>query len=708
MAKRKRPSADKPGGGRDVQLADSGFSEMDLGERIAWACMHLMLFLVPLAISNLNFLGIGGGLPLTYDQFEIPKAFVMRAAVIVGLGAWLVSRLLRGGRVRRTKADLVLLGVLLWMGLTTFTSVHWPTALVGKYPRMGGLFAYLTFAAALFLTVQLVDRPARLRSLVRTLFFSGVLVTAYGALQYLGVEPVRYKMLTEAGRSFATYGNPDVLGGFLMFLLPMSVSLALSEPRRLRRAAYWSGAALAAVVWVTAFARSAWIGGVVALVLLAVAAWRKRVRFVAEDRTFGAIAALLAIGVAISSLASSSAVLNVGARLASLGSGGAATRTRIWEAALRGIQARPLLGWGLDTFNLVFERYKPASYVRASGYAAVADSAHSYPLQMATSLGIPGMLLLYGLFVLVLVLAFRAAFGREDAPRGETLVFAGVWCAVVGYLVHLSFTLSAPGTNVLLWSALGLLLAASARSVELPKPGAMGAVGAVVVVALGAVLFVGDARMVQADHAYMKAGMDGSLTLEQRLEAAQRAARLYPYVAPYREQVGVACKDLGVASLTGQNGATVDEQRALSWFEQSEKAFKDTLAFDPREYDGYLYITNLYNILGQYYDARYYEKAVAMAERGVFVEPNGPALRVEYARALQARGEPDAALAQLRVATELDPAYADAAMLTADVYESQHQLSKALDALRAVEKADPGQPGVSDRIQSLEASLSAQ
>ena len=487
-------------------LPSSGFSEMDWGEKIAWVSMHALLFLVPIAISNLNLFGVGPAMPLTFDQFDIVKLFVMRACTIVALGGWLASLLLRGGRVRLTKVDWLILVFLIWVALTTITSIHWPTALFGKYRRFEGLLSFINYAVVFFLMVQLVDRPARMRSLLRTLFFSGLIVMLYGALQYVGIEPVAYgKLPFEARRSFATYGNPDLLGGFIVLMLPISIALALAEDRVVWRTVYWVGSVLTAVVWITAFTRSAWIGGGVALVALVVAAYRQKLRMRTEDWVMGGVAAGLAAIIVAVSANSPNEVMNFFTRIKSIfqfGQGSALTRFQIWQAAIDAIKDRPIFGFGADTFRLVFPMYKPAAYVAVAGYLSVADNVHNYPLQLASALGIPGFLLLYGLIGWMLWLSFKSAFAREAG--NSRILYSGVWAAALGYMAHLMFGLSVTGTTVILWAFLGLLLAPQARAVEVRAPSAaIGIAGTAAVAAIAAILLAGNVQYVRADNAYL-------------------------------------------------------------------------------------------------------------------------------------------------------------------------------------------------------------
>lgn len=692
----------------------TGFQEMDLGDKIVWVCLHALLLLVPLAISNLNFLGIGGGLPMTFDQFDIVKLVTMRAITIVALAAWIVSLLVRGGRVRFTKVDWLILAFLAWVVLTTITSIHWPTALFGKYRRFEGLLSFVNYAAVFFLVVQMVDRPTRMRSLLRTLFFSGAIVSLYGALQYLGIEPVGYgKLPFEANRSFSTYGNPDLLGGFLMFSLPVSIALALSEKRTLWRTIYWVGAVMSAVVWITAFTRSAWIGGSVAVLCLVIAAFRQRVALKTEDWAMAGVAAGLAGLVIVQSRNATSDVMNFFARIRSIfefGEGSALTRFQIWDAAWRAIQDRPIFGFGADTFRLVFPQYKPAAYVAAAGYLSVADNVHNYPLQLASAIGIPGFLLLYGLFVWILTLSFKAAFaagGETAGSSGTRILYSGVWAAAAGYIVHLFFGLSVTGTTLFLWVMFGLLLAPTARTREIAAPSsAIGLAGSIVTVLLAAALFFGNVVYAAADRQYLLSRV-GGLTAEGRVEAARRAVELNPFNDIYRAEVGLAHADYAYNYL-GENADSASRQVALGIMRLAETSFSETIDFAPTEYDNYVFLANLYNAMGAYFDASYYEKAADVARRGIELAEFGPAIRLEYARALLAMGDNNEAVNQLEFAVDLDPAFTAGTLLLIDIYERQGSLDKALELLRRVDAFRPGQEGIAEAIERLEATSTSQ
>jgi hypothetical protein len=224
---------------------------MSLARNIAWWSLLAMVFVVPIAMSN--FTWIGARLPISYDQFDIFKVFFQRVLGLIAIAAWGWDILMRGGKIRRNPVDWLILAFLVWVTISTFLSISPWTALFGKYRRFEGLLSFINYAVIYFLVLQFADRPSRVRRLAQTLFWSGVIVAGYGVLQSIGADPVRWGTLPfEAYRAFSTYGNPDLLGGFLMFSLPISLGLVLSEDKLWMRIIYWLGFALNAWCWIVA------------------------------------------------------------------------------------------------------------------------------------------------------------------------------------------------------------------------------------------------------------------------------------------------------------------------------------------------------------------------------------------------------------------------------------------------------------------------
>ncbi len=689
----------------------SGIGALAGPDKVLWWCLHLLVFLVPIGMANITFLGFST--PLTYDQFDIIKIFFMRAITLVAVGAWAWKALMQGGRIRLTSSDWLIVAFLAWVAITTVLSIHWPTALFGKYRRFEGLVSFVNYAAVFFLAVQIVDRPSRIRSIANTLFYSGTIVAFYGVMQYLGVDPVRWGSLPfEEQRAFSTFGNPDLLGGFLLFPLPIALALALSEEERTWRIVYWVGFLINVACWLTAFVRGAWIGGVVALAILAFAAFRGRSRLNVVDYSFAGAIAVIAAIIVVRSLSAESEVLNVVARIKSIfhfSAGSAATRFMIWESAIAAVKDSPIVGFGADTFRLLFPKYKTYEYVAAAGYLSVADNVHNYPLQLATGIGIPGVLLMYATFAWTAVKSAGAAFAKDRG--GERLLLAGLWAACAGYIVHLLFGLSVTGSTVFLWLCMAMLLTPVARSVNVSAPG-WGTLAAVLVVVAVAAASVGNVVYLAADRAYLRARVVSQGVM--RIQDVEQAIRLNPTNDMYRSELGLAYQDVFLqlaseAQTVRQQGGdpTQLQAQATQAFAMAEKAYKDVIEFVPTEYDNYVFISNLYNAGADLLDRRYLQQAVEWGQKAVEVEPFGPAARFQLALAYYRLGRMDEARSELEEATQMDPAYADAQMLLGDMYRDAGEYEKAKKAYEAALSIKPDDPRATNALNALEASMAA-
>jgi len=667
----------------------SAMEGMSTSHKVAWIALHILVFAVPLAMSNANWLTRFGleafALPLTYDQFDIVKVFVMRACALVGIGAWSLGFFLRGGKLRRTKADWLVVGVLGWVLLTCFTSISFATSFFGKYRRFEGFLSFLVYAAVYFLVVQLVDRPSRIRSIAHTLVVSGSIVSFYGVLQFFGADPVNWgsNLPFEFNRAFSTFGNPDLLGGFLVFVLPLALALALTERRLVWRAVYWGVFVLTAFCWGAAFVRGAWIGGTVAIVALIAGAVMARVPWGAVDWTAAGSLGFFGAGFVAWSLRSSNEVLNIWTRIQSIfkfNEGSALTRFEIWQAALQAIKERPIFGFGADTFRLVFPHTKPLAYTRDAGYLSVADNVHNYPLQLAAGIGVVGFLLLYGFFGWALYLGFPNAFSKGKGI--ERLIVTGFWAAALGYIVHLMFGLSVTGSSVFLWLSLGMILAPTARTVEV-SPKAWGTVVALSIIAVVTAASVYNVAYIVADNYYLKGQfrMDAN---SDPVAAIKTAIALNPYNDMYRSQLGSAYRDqmlgwIQQAQTEQQGGKDPGNslEQAKNSFQLAERAFLDVIGFVPTEYDNYVFLTAMYNQGGTYFDPAYFEQAVEIADKGIEVEPYGPAIRFHKSLALYNQGKLEEVVKVLESTITMDPRYTDPMLVLADAYKRLNRLEDA-------------------------------
>ena len=637
---------------------------MTRGERVAWCALLALAILMPLAIGNLAVYGIPTG-SITFDQFDLVKLTVTRVICIIGC-VGLLWAYTREGLIPRSSWVVRLYYVFIALVvLSTIVSISPETAIFGKYRRYEGLLTHLLYGAAFLLAFQLVDGPERARTVALCLVGSGTVVAVYGAAQYVGLDPITWGSLGfESNRAFATYGNPNMLGSFILFPLLLAITLAYSEDDLRIKVALWVCTLVIMVAWFATFTRASWIAGVVGLVALAVIARRRGMAPQRVDVVFlGAIGIVLLVAI-VFSMARGTGVMDFAHRIGSmfdLGSGSTSSRMQIWSAAWEATKDRPLFGWGADTFRQVFSIYKPFGYSETVNAISVADNAHNYPLHLMAGVGIPAMLAVYAFFLAPLVTS------RWIVHNGSPVTVA-FYVLVPVYLLNMMFGLSLVGTTTLLYVALGIVLAPSSRSGRTFEE-LVGArvsdprleVGIAVVGALvGSVLIVGAFTQTYADRLYLQARR---APLAERPARYERILELNPFNDQYRTQYGYALLQIHAETTsrptdTDPERAARDETRA---FRDAEDALLEAIERTPYEFDNVHFLVNLYNTRASRGDAAAGERALRLAEESVERWPYTAPMRIQYATALERAGRPDEAREQVAFSLSLDSDY-DAAV----------------------------------------------
>ncbi len=650
--------------------------------------VHVLVAVVPLATSNFTLLGIGGN-SLTWDRFDLVKVTLLRGVVLLALAAWAWGTTAVGERIRYTRFLWLPAVATGWAALSTAFAVHRPTAVLGAYGRHEGLLTYVTYALLLFLAVQLLDSPDRIRSLARTMVCAGAVVAAYGLAQHLGFDPIRWgQMSFEQGRAFATYGNPDLLAGYLLFPLLAAPVLALTEERAVVRAGWWTAFAVIGAGTFVTFARGAWVASAVGMTALAVAVLRQRSVARRGDAAAVAGSAALLAALVTRSLLSATASTNVSERLRSLATseGSVGQRLALWSDALRGLSARPLTGYGPDSFQLAFHRFRGDRLARLAGATGTVDNAHDWPLQLAITVGLPGAALVLAVPIVALVMSARHAFKRDGGPG--RLVLAGFWAAVLAFLGYSLYGIATPGAAMFVWLSAGILIAprASSRLLSLPSWRKAAAIAVTALCVAGALAGI---VPLMGDAAFRNGIVDPSATA--RLTDFRRAIALNPVNGAYRARlVGDLTAEMEAARAPGGTGLPA----SAAFFRQAERAAREAVAYNPADYEARVALAHLYDRAAVSVGPRWVDGASA-AKEAIALSPAGATAHYELAVALLGGGDAVGAAVEASRATDLDPQYVDAIVLLGDAYLATRRPVEASAAFRRALTLAPGDAAAS-------------
>jgi len=370
------------------------------------------------------------------ENARLRVALVVWAMVLVGIQA--VRSVLSG---RRLEAPPVFLGALAFVGaaLASVPFAEDGGAALAKFLLLAGsVFIYLLIG--LFL-----DDWRSLKPIFAALLLVGLLVSAHALWQYATGELSRVGFISATGaveyRIASFFSHPNQLAGFVVLFVPLSVGLYGVFESRLARAGCVLLLLLALPAAIVTYSR----GVLVALVALVLV-------FARSKRAWPALAGAAALVVLLAPAAWQDRVADVGR----LDRPEIATRLDFWDAALSMFQAHPMLGVGLNNFDVAYIDLEQTgrSFLPGSGLAPPA-SAHNLYLNTLAEQGLVGIaaLLLLILAAGRMVLALRRSADPRIRGFGLGLLGAGI-ALLVSNLFDVTFV--DPKTSMLAWTLLGV------------------------------------------------------------------------------------------------------------------------------------------------------------------------------------------------------------------------------------------------------------
>lgn len=383
--------------------------------------------------------------PLLFPEW-VPVALVVLA--LLGLPAlWIASRLGSGAFVPATPLDLA------WLALSLLTLGG---LLITAVPELAlpQVFKYLIALSLYYGVVNTLGSEVRLARAGYALLAGALLIAGVGLA---GMGPGGATLAAAPAESTTRLAglitpfwnragfNPNILGGTLAVMLPLTLAYAWGTPgwrRLLLIAALLAEAGALALTQ----SRGALLGFGAGAAAVALARDRRWALLVLGIGGAGAAGLLLYPGLVLDLLAGGGGGIVDSAR----------GRVELWSRALAMTADFPVTGVGPGGFRRALWLLYPLASV---GPGTVLDHAHNLALQMGTDYGFPGLVAWLAQMALLLWMglgAVRRARGGQLWPLA-----AGLLGGLIAYLVHGltdSFTYYAKGHTVV-WGCLSVIAA---------------------------------------------------------------------------------------------------------------------------------------------------------------------------------------------------------------------------------------------------------
>ncbi len=620
-------------------------------------------------VQGLLYLLIAGTplfyLSRTVYPYGLSKTFFFQAVVELLFVAWVLLAW-REPRFRPRSTPLIIAlslfaGILL---LTVFTGVDPWRSFWSTQERAVGVFTLLHIIALVFV-LRSVVRELRVERLLYVSLGASLLVSLLGFLQLF----VPRLLLPNEGIQFrpgSTFGNPSFLAGYLIFSIFLAGYLWYRRYRlRMERrgttssfAAWFLSVCFLAdgIVLFLTGTRGALLGAAAgAFLFLGLLAWstsQQTRRVVLVVLGSFVLFGLFFWGTRGNLLWKEVPGLGRFQGL-SLQSDALAPRLIALEAGWKGFKERPLVGWGWENFNVIFNKFYDPRALEANYQETRFDKPHNFILEYMDAGGLP------------LVLAYIAVFAAFywEASRIRDRLWGNLAIAAAGaYVVQNLFLFETIGP-LLLWAVyMGLVDAAYAEEKEGKVSGSksvlpssrvsLGAALAAFLPAAFFVYFINIQSVIASSYQFWGFNYFLNNRPEEAIKSFMQGISLW---GPYRWNME---RDyaIAVAQAYFYNPDKVSAEEA----KQAVRAMEASVRAHPLDAYGHYALVDIYNQVSNIDPSRYLPAAEKEAATALVLSPNRQEVYFSLAKTKSLEGDNPAALKLLQKALALDPQVPDA------------------------------------------------
>lgn len=294
--------------------------------------------------------------------------------------------------------------------------------IASSVPKM---LVFICFISMYFIIKNIIRSDKLAFSCVRSLTASAAIVSLIGLFQYFfgSVSTIWQdaEMFADIrGRAVSTLGNPNVLGEYLILVIPVIFAMFAISKNARDKFRYFVSFMLCCACLIFTWSRGAWLGFIAAVLIFIV---------LSSHKVFACFLLSVPALCLVASFFIDTSVIN---RLLSVGNTADSStlyRFNIWKGTLSMLSDTWLYGIGIGTevFSSVYPRYS------LSG-TEVAPHSHSLYLQIISEMGVFA-LAIFLLFCITFICMILSALKNSSVKKNKT-VLVGFLCGVCAFLVQ--------------------------------------------------------------------------------------------------------------------------------------------------------------------------------------------------------------------------------------------------------------------------------
>ncbi len=610
-----------------------------------------------------------------FFPFITGKAFVFRIIVELVFGLWILL-MLKDITYRPKRSWL--LGVLALFVSVIFIAdifgVNFYRSFWSNYERMEGFVNLLHLSAYFLMLATVLKTEKWWNYFFNTSFGASVILCLFYALpQIYGNADIHQS----SDRIDATFGNATYFAAYLLINMFLALFLLMRSNKVYLKWLYGIGIALEFFLMYKTQTRGALVGLVgglfVSTILLSILGGQKKMF---RKFAIGALVSLVLIVGGLfmakdSSFVKSSPTLvrftEISLKQEFLKGQG---RYYIWPMAIKGFKEHPVLGWGQENFNYVFNKnYDPRMYYQEQWF----DHTHNAVLDWLVSGGVLGLGAYLSIFVFLLYYIWRKKL--EDFSITDKSILTGL---IVGYFIQNLFVFD----NITSYLLFVMILAYvySAKTPSTAKPIApnlqfgntgLGVVAALLLVATIFTLYKVNIKPMQATTALIYAlapEPGGAYDYAKDLLSFKKSIAYDTFGnGEAREHLILLSQKLSVENVPNDLRSAVFQSASSEMAKQIE---------ENKEPDARYYLF-LGSLLGRY---GVFDHALNYLTQAHSLSPRKQTILFELSNVYFAQNKPLEALAALKEAFDLSPEYLEArlAYFTGAIQAGKYDLANEI------------------------------
>ncbi|OIO20019.1 MAG: hypothetical protein AUJ37_01195 [Candidatus Magasanikbacteria bacterium CG1_02_41_34] len=461
-------------------------------------------------------------------------------------------------------------------------------------------------------------------------------------------------------------GNPIFFASSLIPPLYVSLSFLFVETEKWKRYIFGGVAGILLITLLATQVRGAFLGLLVSLVSMGVYFTIAKKAFV-KKRRISVLLSLVVSSVLIVGLifwnTRTSVLAEVSPTLSrmftiSTETGTGQTRLMAWKIALRGAVEHPVLGWGPESFQFIFDTYYNPAFLRFSFSETVWDRPHNFFLSILTGQGLVGL----SLYLFFLALLAGALFKkiRQEVNPAQVWFLLFLFGGIVNYVVQSFFGVEV-FHSLIVWVAflayVSFVIGSNTQSASWFQGShhkSIVLVGAGILLLCTPWILFTVPRLYQSSVA-MASSRDiaRSGNSEGWKESVEKVVGID---APIQwEQARYIVQDISYL-----DGAKLLKSKDLSLIAPKLlNIFETDISRNPKSYQYYFWTAELYGFMGEYMDSQYLEKNKEFLLRAGEHSPTQQRIPLLLAKNDILNGNVDGGVERLHQLLDTDPSIAE-------------------------------------------------